>query len=331
MKVSDNAAERTDDQAEEISGWSPNVIWKTIGPALTLMMGVSAVVGITKLLPFFIQEDSTQSLRVVLGVAAVSLAGAMTVRHRKQWVLPSMRLRKLIHEIRVGRAPIEEFNMINPGCLEDLAAEMKLLLRELRQQRYAIVSLNDEVKQRIANRNSVLEGTIASLRHQAVRDSLTGLYNRRMLDQMLPQLITHQLHAENKSLTLMMIDLDYFKTLNDVLGHAAGDELLKSIGQIIHSTIRDGDLGFRYGGDEFVIVLPGCEAAAAKRVGERLQSLVSSLGKTYKLGQSVGMSFGIVSLAELPQPTAVELLRVADSRLYEVKARRGTRLPVQAA
>jgi diguanylate cyclase (GGDEF)-like protein len=325
MNVSDNAPSPIDESAAlspdtEIVP-DPNGLWKTAAPAMLLVVGVAAVIGIAKLLPFFLDEYSTPVLRVVLAAAAVCLSIAMTLRHRRQWVLPSMRMRRLIHEIRVGRAPIEEFAQINPGALHELTAELKLLLHDLRQQRQSIIELKDEVRQRIAQRNSVLERTIASLRNQAVRDPLTGLYNRRMLDQLLPQLI-QQLQSEHKALTLMMIDLDYFKKLNDTLGHAVGDELLKSIGQIIHSTIRDGDFGFRHGGDEFVLLLPGLEPALAIRVGERLRSLVSSLGKTYKLAQGPGLTIGISTLSELTEPSAAALLKRADERLYEAKTKR---------
>jgi len=317
---SDNVENPIDDQADETSGAS--AFWKSAGPALMLLMSVATVALIARLLPLVFGEYATRVLHIVLVAAAICLSGAMTLRHRRQWVLPGIQMRRLIHEIRVGRAPIEEFTQFKSGSLHELAAEVKLLLHDLRQQRQSVIELQDEVRQRIANRTNVLERTIASLRNQAVRDPLTGLYNRRMLDQLLPQLIA-QLQTEHKSMALIMIDLDYFKNLNDTLGHAVGDELLKSIGQIIHSTIRNGDFGFRYGGDEFVLLLPGCESAVAARIGERLMSLVSSLGKTYKLAQGLRLSIGISTIAELSQPTAAELLKRADDRLYEAKAKRG--------
>jgi diguanylate cyclase (GGDEF)-like protein len=322
MNVSDNVPNPLDDRTGQSLSWGSSIFWNTVGPALLLLVGVAAVIGIAKLLPLFLKENSTLVLRSVLAAAAVGLSITMTLRHRRQWVLPGVQMRQLIHAIRVGRAPIEEFNQFNSGSLRELAAEVKLLLHDLRQQRQAVLDLKEEVRQRIANRTNVLERTIASLRNQAVRDPLTGLYNRRMLDQVLPQLIA-QLHGENKSLTLMMIDLDYFKKLNDTLGHAAGDELLKSIGQMIQSTIRDGDFGCRYGGDEFVLLLPGCDIAYATRVGQRLQSLISSLGKTYKLSQGPQLSIGISTLADLSQPNAADLLKRADERLYEAKSKRG--------
>ena len=84
-------------------------------------------------------------------------------------------------------------------------------------------------------------------------------------------------------------------------------DVLRSVGQIIHSTVREGDIGFRYGGDEFAVVLPGCEAAAAKRVIERLQSLVQSLGVALKApAVRPRLSIGLSTLDELTEPTGRE-------------------------
>lgn len=296
-------------------------IWlPAISRAALVVLGVAVVGAAAKLLTFLLEEQSMWILRLVLSAGIVGLAFVMALRHRRQWVFPADDMRRLIREIRVGRAPIEEFNTFPPGNLQDLAAEVKLLLHDLRHRLQAVEELNEEVRQRIANRNHVLERAINALRNQTVKDPLTGLYNRRMLEQFLPQLVNH-CSTEHIPLTLLIFDVYRFKDLNDSLGHVAGDELLRSVGQIIHSTIREGDVGFRYGGDEFAVVLPGCEAAAAKRVIERLQSLVKSLGGTLK-APSVRprLSIGISTLDELTEPTAVNLLKRADERLSESKA-----------
>jgi diguanylate cyclase (GGDEF)-like protein len=321
MTESDNTATPAEGQTEEAPASRAAILWKSAGPALMVLGSVIAVTLVARLLPMLFGDNAARMLRIVLVAAGVCLAGSMTFRHYRQWVLPAMDMRRLIHDVRVGRAPIDEFARAHAGSLHELAAELKLLLQDLRHQRQSIEDLQEEVRQRIANRTSALERTISSLRNQAARDPLTGLYNRRMLDRLLPQLIA-QLQADSKSLALVMIDLDYFKMLNDTYGHAAGDELLKSIGQIISSTIRTGDFGFRYGGDEFVILLPGCEAAVAARIAERLASLVGSLGKTYKMANPPQMTSGVSTLGDIAQPTAAALLKLADDRLYEAKAKR---------
>ena len=330
MRTPDNTPLEFKNQCTEGSVPGRNIRRLTVAPALLTLVGVAAVGAIAKLLPLVLNDNADSILRVVLAGAAVCMAVAMALRHRKQWVLPSDTMCRLIHEIRIGRAAIDEFSEFNPGCLDDLAGEVRLLLHELRHQRQAVSDLQQEVHQRIANRTLVLERTIISLRNQVVRDPLTGLYNRRMLDQLLPQLVAQSV-AEHKPLALIMINVDYFKELNDTLGHTAGDEMLRSVGQIIHSTIREGDFGCRYGGDEFAILLPGCEGPVARRVGQRLQSLVHSLVETYRLARLPRLSIGISTLDEQREPTAANLLRSADERLYESKGGHRNTVPAKSA
>jgi diguanylate cyclase (GGDEF)-like protein len=317
---SDNAAESNNQAAMALTR-ATDAGWSGLSRLALLALGVALVAAAAKLLMFALEEDSILILRLVLSAAAIALAFVMTLRHRKQWVLPAHDMERLVHEFRVGRAPIEELRNFPSGNLQNLAAEVKLLMQDLRQQRRAVEDLQEEVRQRLANRTTVLERAMNALRSQAVKDSLTGLYNRRMLDQFLPQVIT-QCATEHKPLTLLMFDVDHFKALNDTLGHAAGDELLRSVGQIIHSTIRENDIAFRYGGDEFTVVLPECDAPASKRVTDRLQSLVKSLGETLNSPLRPRLSIGISTLEELTEPTAVNLLKRADERLYESKAAR---------
>ena len=297
------------------------VFLKTIAPGLLMLGGVIAVGGTARLLQSVLHEDADAVLRMTLAIGAISLGVTMALAHRRQWVLPSVHMRALIHEIRVGRAPIEEFSKFRAGSLGELAAEVKSLLHDLRQQRQAVLDMQQEVRQRIAHRETVMERNIAALRNQVVRDPLTGLYNRRILDQLLPQLM-NQCQADHKPLTLLMMDVDHFKKLNDTLGHAAGDEMLKSIGQIVQSTIREGDFGCRYGGDEFVVILPGCEIADSKRVSDRLESLVHSLSETYKIANRPRLSIGACSVDQLKEPNASNLLKIADDRLYKIKEAR---------
>ena len=318
MRLTDNTSFASQNQLTEARRRDRNIWRLTVAPAGLMLVGIAAVAAIAKLLPMVLSENAEPVLRIVLAGAAIALAVAMALRHRKQWVLPSDTMRRIVHEVRMGQAPIEELAEFDPGCVGDLCTEVKLLLQEIRHQRQVINDLNHEVRQRIANRTSVLERTIISLRNQIVHDPLTGLYNRRMLDQLLPELVAHSL-ADHKPLALMMMDVDHFKELNDALGHTAGDEVLRSVGQLIHSTIREGDFGCRYGGDEFAILLPGSDGPAARRIGERLQLLVQDLAEGYKVTRRPRLSIGISTLDELAAPTAANLLRRADERLYEAK------------
>ncbi|WP_428937410.1 GGDEF domain-containing protein [Fontivita pretiosa] len=256
-----------------------------------------------------------------LPLAIMLVAAVLWVGHYRRWVLPARRLLHTIRQIRCGQAPIDELSRIG-GRLGSLAPLIQELFHELRQQKLAMAQLEAEIHQRIAVRTSALERQIGSLRQQAVRDPLTGLYNRRMLDACLPGFI-QRCTAEQSDLSLLAIDVDYFKLLNDTLGHAAGDQLLRDIGQIIRSGIRAQDAAFRTGGDEFIVVLPGVTPQDARATAERLTRLVEELVKPLRLSCPPKLSIGVFSLSELPgNPTVGEMTAIADKRLYQIKSAR---------
>lgn len=266
-------------------------------------------------------EPRHQRLQAMLLPAMiVSAMGLFILRTELRWARPARSLRRLLGEARAGEAAIEELSTVSGG-LKPIVEEIQDLLRELRQQKVAVAELNEEVRLRVATRTNALERQIGSLRQQATRDPLTGLFNRRMLEQCLPKLI-ERCHAEQIDLSVLMIDIDHFKPLNDTLGHGAGDELLRDIGHIIRSSVRDQDASFRIGGDEFVVLLPSAAATVAQRIAQRMIDLVDGLAKPLRLPQPPRLSVGIASLRQLGRPTAEELLSEADRQLYEVKAER---------
>jgi diguanylate cyclase (GGDEF)-like protein len=226
----------------------------------------------------------------------------------------------ILPRVRTGELPIDELKKID-GTLAPLSLELREMLHELRQQRAAVAAIEAELPQRVASRTSALERTIGSLRQQAIRDPMTGLYNRRLLDQHLPPII-ERCRLKKSQLSLLMIDVDNFKTLNDSLGHGAGDELLRDIAQIIRCTIRENDVAFRYGGDEFVVVLEGFDAEAGQALGDRLVSLVDALVQTLRVDPKPRLSFGVATIQDIATATPTSLLQEADRLLYEEKRSR---------
>jgi diguanylate cyclase (GGDEF)-like protein len=136
--------------------------------------------------------------------------------------------------------------------------------------------------------------------------------------------------AEAGELSILAIDVDNFKLLNDAMGHAVGDEFLRSIAQILRSGVREGDAAIRCGGDEFIVLLPGCPLHAARSLGEWLTGMVQSLARTIKSPIAPGLSVGSASLnrvasANSPQEAMAALLEAADKQLYLKKASRKRR------
>ena len=153
-------------------------------------------------------------------------------------------------------------------------------------------------------------------------DDVTGLYNQRKLFKDLETLV-QTFEKEKDPFCVLFIDIDYFKKVNDTYGHLVGTKLLEGVAKDMKSLLRDSDISYRYGGDEFVIVLPGSDAEAGKIVGERILSkirseeyLVDSKDNAIKIKLSVS-----IGVAEFPTDAknSQEILEIADRMMYEAK------------
>lgn len=154
------------------------------------------------------------------------------------------------------------------------------------------------------------------LRNQALRDPLTGLYNRRFLEEMLERLAAD---AERRrvSLSAIMLDLDHFKLLNDKFGHATGDAVLRQASAVISAHIRAVDVACRYGGEEIALLLPDCDLAGALAIAEEIRGAIAAAGQDGRL-PAVTASLGVACVPETGARSA-ELLQVADAALYAAK------------
>ena len=159
----------------------------------------------------------------------------------------------------------------------------------------------------------------AELEVQASLDALTGLPNRRHVP-VIERLMSLQLQHLNRPCSLLLLDVDNFKGLNDELGHQAGDAALLSIAQHLSQVARDDDTPLRYGGDEFMVFLAGADAEAARAVAERLRlSIASSLVRHHERAFSVTVSIGVAEATADAPLTLTELIEQADRALYAAK------------
>jgi diguanylate cyclase (GGDEF)-like protein/PAS domain S-box-containing protein len=158
-----------------------------------------------------------------------------------------------------------------------------------------------------------------ALRSQSIKDPLTGLYNRRYLTEMLER-ETRRAVRGAQSLGVLMIDLDHFKKFNDTYGHDAGDAVLRETASFLSKSIRAEDVVCRFGGEEFVVILPTADLNAAHARGERIRSKLHELTVLHH-GQSLGMITISVGVAELPLhgTSPKDLLAAADAALYRAK------------
>ncbi|MEX0749440.1 MAG: GGDEF domain-containing protein [Dehalococcoidia bacterium] len=167
-----------------------------------------------------------------------------------------------------------------------------------------------------------LEELSQRLRNMAYRDAVTGLYNHRYFREQL----SHELERSARyaqPLSMILMDMNNFKEINDRYGHFMGDKFLGLVGEVIDRHIRGSDVGARYGGDEFVIVLPNTTTDEAALTGNKLVTAVASCAAMTASGESVelGVSYGVASFPS-DAKTAGELIQQADARLYAAKADR---------
>lgn len=296
--------------------------WATraaVGAAISFVFATSLVAASNVLISVTGEVKLAASLVVLAGATVGILAAGEYLRDVFFWRRPTRRLARLINELRAGEAPLAELDAIGggPGVLVE---PLRSILLDLREAKRENARLAEEMRTRILNRTDALERQLGAMKQQADRDPLTGLNNRRALDAMLPQVVA-ACRGASQDVCVLMIDVDNFKALNDTLGHAAGDEMLRSIAEVMRSSIREHDAAFRPGGDEFVVLLPRAARPIGERLGARLASLVDHMARPMRLARPPALSVGSASLSELPTGAGVkELLALADRRLYDAKA-----------
>lgn len=212
-------------------------------------------------------------------------------------VTPMLVAEELVGVILVGKREPHAFNYQNIQFLEALTSQAALALENAR---------------------------LYTQTHQhAIRDGLTGIYNYRYFVEQLEEEISRS-SRYGRPVSLIMVDVDFFKSINDTYGHLRGDEVLRDIARLLDSQTREIDMVARYGGEEFVVVLPETEYPEAFQVAIKLQEIVADtlfLNEKNKDPARVTISLGVSSYPSTAL-TRDELLKQADGLLYEAKAYR---------
>jgi len=177
-----------------------------------------------------------------------------------------------------------------------------------------------------------LRQTVQHTMELAVTDGLTGLYNRRYMEGHLATLVAESA-PRGKPLSLMTLDIDYFKSINDTYGHDAGDDVLREFARRLRKTVRGIDLVARFGGEEFVVVMPETDTATAYTIAERVRERIAGMpfpiaGRTREI--PVTISIGLSSLSK-PGDTPESLMKRADEALYAAKRDGRNRVVAEAA
>jgi len=180
----------------------------------------------------------------------------------------------------------------------------------------AVSKVRDEAETYRAERDQLAAANVELIEAVHV-DVLTGLANRRYLDLHLPKLFD-QMRAEDRGLGIALADIDHFKGINDRYSHTLGDEVLRTVGKILRAACRPSDMAVRYGGEEFVLMLPDTRLAHARAACQRLRAAVAGYPwAEIHPGLKVTVSIGVTD--DQDQASAAEMLANADRQLYEAK------------
>jgi diguanylate cyclase (GGDEF)-like protein len=216
---------------------------------------------------------------------------------------------------RAAQAPAPERPQAVSGNLDDadgLLHSFSRMLAPIEQQAAAL----DRYATRLDNAYQELESTNARLKEFSFKDEVTGLYNRRFFSIRLEEEVSRY-RRFNHPVSVVLLDLDAFKSVNDELGHAAGDETLRGMAEILLRHSRGINVICRYGGDEFAVLLVETSKAGARLYADRIRYVLSSYQFAHR--RRVTASFGIASLPEDVAPTADDLIQAADEALYAAK------------
>ena len=182
----------------------------------------------------------------------------------------------------------------------------------------------DSLRKRLYRRGLELSEAYKRIEELAELDELTGSFNRRCIMRMLDDEITRA-HRSKAPCSIALIDLDWFKRVNDAFGHPTGDEVLRTFAITVFANIRNIDRFGRYGGEEFLLVLPETPDDGAARILDRLRAIIADLDwSAFSPGMRITISAGIATLK--PDESPDTLLARADRALYAAKARGRNRI-----
>ena len=234
---------------------------------------------------------------------------------------------ELSQSVKDTRSETNSFKKTMDSCVDDLAkvekeglpveevmALVRNLVKDTQYIRRSTISFNAALTD-AQKEIQALRGQLEQSQQEALYDALTGLCNRRYFDE---ELATQSLQP---NLFLMLVDLDHFKKINDNYGHVMGDLVLKATAKKLQATCRDGAQAFRFGGEEFAIIVPNSNFAKARGMAESMRKAIEKIAvKDKRTGEVLGdiaASIGVAELTTFMNPLA--LIENADKQLYEAK------------
>ncbi len=261
--------------------------------------------------------DGTEAWRILCGDNAPPLAVL-------DWMMPGITGPEVCRMIRQSRREHYTYVLLltSRSMREDLVEGMEAGADDYLTKPFDQSELQVRLRagKRIVELHAELLRAREAIQHEASRDSLTGLYNRSSILALLQRELARG-SRELRPLGVVLLDLDRFKLVNDTYGHIAGDQVLREAGKRLRESMRAYDAIGRYGGEEFLILLPGCDEEAAVEQAERMRSVLAD--GPVMIGDDVPYamtgSFGVTSIVPEPTTSSEQLIKKADQALYLAK------------
>ena len=178
--------------------------------------------------------------------------------------------------------------------------------------------VSERASQRLTNAREDVDREVMRAKNEAMIDELTGAFNRAFLAKRLEKMVGDQRNG-CEDLAVVILDIDNFKYHNDTFGHMAGDDILRFVGVLLRGMLRATDHVVRYGGDEFVLLLPSTSKEEAVAVADRVIKLFGQYTNTLGSAKPPSISAGVTSLRQHPAADGKKLIKQADVALYEIK------------
>lgn len=268
-----------------------------------------------------VADDATEGLSLRVRCLAVrALADVQEALHDTPAALASLRLWQRLH---LQRSELASRARYQAAALHTELLRLQHKLDDNVARRRATERARAELElanRELSRRIDEVQALQTALKRQATRDFLTGLFNRRHLDDVLPAMLALA-ERDRQPLAVAIIDLDFFKAVNDSHGHDAGDSLLTAFGLLLSRRLRKSDVACRYGGEEFCVLMPRTDARAAARKVNALLKLWRSASFELRGGTLSGLSFSAgVSDSRIAAGSAAQFLKAADEALLAAKA-----------
>jgi diguanylate cyclase (GGDEF)-like protein len=226
-----------------------------------------------------------------------------------------------VGELSIIDADMPSAYVVGAARTDLLAIAKPALWRMLALQQVMAVNLLHVLSRRIRENNVVLLGSLEiqrEYRNKAETDALTGLHNRAWFSEVFPKQLD-LCERTGQHVSLLMVDIDHFKRVNDVHGHQVGDDALRHIGRLLLRNLRGTDLCARYGGEEMIVLMPATDVAQARLTAERLRQGIAAAPLTLADGRSVHLTVSGGLAQWQPGIQIDDLIHAADHALYQAK------------